>query len=84
MEFGLGKYRVKSKRQSKSHNSKNPIKWKDMNLKLLGRMVFDKINIIEHNNCKNKSIKMTKNNQPPKGGKGPSKDGPVRRLLRGK
>ena len=62
-----------------------------MNLKLLGRMVLDIIIIIEHNNFQNKPIKMTKNNQPPKGGKGPLKGGkgpwkggPVRRLLRGK
>ena len=62
-----------------------------MNLKILGRMGFDIINIIEHNNRKNKSIKMTKNNQPlkdgkglPKGGKGPWKGGPIRRLMRGK
>ena len=45
-------------------------------------MVFDIINIIEHNNYKNKSIKMTKNNQPLKVEKGPWKGGPVRRLLR--
>ena len=46
--------------------------------------VFDIINIIAHNPCKNKSIKMTKNNQPPKGEKGPWKGELVRRLLRGK
>ena len=62
-----------------------------MNLKLLGRMIFDIINIIAHNPCENKLVKMTKNNQPLKGGKGPPKGGngfwkggPVRRLLTGK
>ena len=55
-----------------------------MNLKILGRMVFDIINNIEHKPCKNKSIKMTKKNQPSKGGKGLFKDGPVRMTLRGK
>ena len=60
-----------------------------MNLKLLGRMVINIINIIEHNPCENKSVKMTKNNQPLKGEKGPLKGGKgpwkgrlVRRLLR--
>ena len=47
-------------------------------------MVLDIINIIEHNPCENKSIKMTKNNQPGKDGKGHWKGGPVRRLMRGK
>ena len=48
-----------------------------MNLKLLGRMIIDIINIIEHDPCENKSIIMIKNNQPPKGGL-------VRRRLRDK
>ena len=64
----------------KSHNSQNPIKRKDMNLKILGRMVLDIIIIIEHNPYENNSIRMTKNHQPSKGEKGE----PVRRLLRGK
>ena len=47
-------------------------------------MVFDIIKIIAHNTCERKSIKMKKNNQPSKGGKGSWKGGLVRRLLRGK
>jgi hypothetical protein len=42
-----------------------------MQLKLLRRMGLDIIITITHNNFKNKPIKMSKNNQPLKGGKGP-------------
>ena len=53
--------------------------------------MFDIINIITQHPCENKSVKIRKNNQPLKGGKGPPKGengpwkgGPVTRLLRGK
>ena len=58
-----------------------------MNLKIIGRMVLDIINIIVHIPCENKPIITTKKNQPLKGEKGPwkgEKGELVRRLLRGK
>jgi hypothetical protein len=41
-----------------------------MNLKILGSMVIDIINIIEHNPCENKIIIMIKNHQLSKVEKG--------------
>ena len=87
MRFRVGKYRVKVKGYSKSHGSKNTIKWKDVNLKILGRMVLDIIRIIAHNPCEKISIIMIKNHQPSKSDKGAwkgEKGEPVGRLLRGK
>jgi hypothetical protein len=71
----------------KSHGYQNPIKRKDTNLKIIGRMVLDIINIIEQNPYENKSIRITKKHQPSKGEKGHSKSEKgelVGRLLRGK
>ena len=48
----------------------NPMKQKDMDLKILGRMVVEIIRIIEHNPYENKSIIMIKNHLPSKGEKG--------------
>ena len=70
MRFRIGKVRVKVKGQLKSNNSPNPIKQRDMNLKILGRMVLDIIRIIGHNPYKNYPIRMIKNNKPSKGEKG--------------
>ena len=41
-----------------------------MNLKILGRMVIDLINILGHNTYENNLIIMIKNHQPLKGEKG--------------
>ena len=43
-------------------------------------MVLDILNIIVHNPCENKSIRMIKNNQPLKGEQGPWKGGRVDQL----
>ena len=56
--------------QLKSHGSQNPIKQKDMKLKILGKVVLEIINILEHNPCENNLIRMIKNHQTSKGGKG--------------
>ena len=64
----------------KSYRSQNPIKRKDMNLKILGRMALDIISIIAHNPYENKQIILTKNHQPSKCEKGKL----VGRLLRDK
>ena len=55
-----------------------------MNLRILGRIGIDNIITIKHNNFKNKSLKMTKDNQPTKGGDDLWKGGPARRLHKGK
>jgi hypothetical protein len=54
----------------KSHNSQNPIKRKDMDLKILGMIVIDLIKILGHNPCKNNLIRKVKNQNPSKGEKG--------------
>ena len=58
-----------------------------MNLKIVGRMVINIISIMKHNTYENIPIRMIKNRQPSKCGKGAwkgQKGEPVRRLLRGK
>ena len=52
------------------HDSQNPIKRKDMDLKILGIIVLELINILEHNNCENNLIRKVKNHNPLKGEKG--------------
>ena len=66
-----------------SHNSENLIKHKDMDLKIIGIIVLDLINIIAQNTCKNKLIIMIKNHQASKGER-VNKGEPVRRIMRGK
>jgi hypothetical protein len=70
MRFRVRKYRVKVKWWFKSHSSQNPIRWKEMNLIILGRMVIDIIITIENNTYENILIRMTKNHHPSKGEKG--------------
>ena len=70
MRFEVGKSMVKFMGLLKSHNSQNPIKHKDINLKILGSMVLDIIRIISQNSYENKSIIMNTNHQPLKGEKG--------------
>ena len=41
-----------------------------MDLKILGRMVLDLINILVHNPCENNLIRKVKNHNPLKGEKG--------------
>ena len=54
----------------KSHSSQNLIKQKDMNLKILGRMVLDIIRILAHNPYENNLIIRVKSHNPTKGEKG--------------
>ena len=83
MSFRVEKDRMKFKGYLNSHSSQNPIKRRDMNLKIIGRMVLDIIRILEHNPCENKLIIMIKNHQPHRV-KRVNKGEPVRRILMGK
>ena len=53
-----------------SHDSQNPIKQKDMDLKILGRMILDPKNGLEHKNYENNLIIKVKNKKHLKGEKG--------------
>ena len=70
MRFRVGKYSVKFKGQLNNHGSQNPIKQKNTNLKIVGRMVLEIINIIAHNTYKNNIIIIIKYHQHLKGEKG--------------
>ena len=48
----------------KSHNLQNPIKQKDNDLKILGGMFLDLINILGHLPCERKVNKEVKNQNP--------------------
>ena len=70
MMFKARKYRMKFNGLLNSHNSPNPIKWKDNDLKILERMVLQLINIFGHYPYENNLIRKVNNDNPSKGEKG--------------
>ena len=70
MRFMVVKDRIKFKGQLNSHDSQNPIKRKDMDLKILGRMGIELKKILGHYNYENKLIIKVKNHNPSKVEKG--------------
>jgi hypothetical protein len=64
MRFKVGKDRMKFKGYFNSHDSQNPIKRKDMDLKIIGMMVLDLLYVLGHKTYDTKLIRKVKNHNP--------------------
>ena len=64
MRFKVGKYRMNVKGSLNSHGSQNLIKQKDNELKILGSMLLDLLNILGYSPCEKTLIKEVKNHNP--------------------